>query len=275
MNQYYNYKKWRLSKLNVDHHDALTPYRLLSSYPQGLYHPDISEGSEGSKVPITKEHVDNYPEQFGPHVLDMQEVSEGYINRLLNDLKYMGVTKEGSAFPHISFQGRGESVYNPSTNTFLPREHAHYSSTPAFPTYAGLVVYNALKHPSHDDFRSYIDQSEEDNPYHEREFADHLDMERNNGPFRNEDNIFYGNNIPRAENQPDDEYHNKMEMYRKLMGHIASRRYHDYDSERGMGLTEDSFADYLQKSPRYGEEHMLYDLMLDKLTSMARGDHLQ
>ena len=274
MNQYMNYKKWRLSRLNVNANDPLEPRGLVSSSPESLYHPDIGDNE---KVPITKEHVDNYPTQFGPHVLGLQDASQEYINRLLDDLKYIGVTKEGSAFPAMYFSSEGkegDKVYRQKDNVFLPRKHVD-NSTPLFPTYAGLVVYNALKYPSHNDFSSYIDQSEEENPSHEQEFTDLLDMERNNFPFRNEDNIFYGNNIPKPENQPNDEYHNKLETYRKLMGHIASRRYLDYMEARDRGTTRDSFADYLEKITKGKTGNRLYDLLLDKLTSMAKGEHLK
>jgi hypothetical protein len=195
----------------------------------------------------------------------MPAAEEQHINDLLGDIKYMGVTKEGSAFPHIYYSSTRKNAYEPSENIFSPNTYIDkYLNIPRLSAYVGLTVYNALKHPTHRDFSSYIDESEESNPLHYAELAKLSEMKR--------DNIFQGKDIPKTQDQPDDDYHNKIELYRKIMGHIASSKHSEYINNKFLGFHPGSFSDYLEEIPKSGNK--LYDLLISKLKSMSRGDHL-
>lgn len=273
MNQYMNYRKWRLSQLNV---------RPLTTYPEGSSNPSRFYSTSENKEfpdrsyvdPLTRKIIDDNPDSgtsiVSTSAADHQSllrINDG-ISRVLSNLKYVAAPISLFHRPTIGISHTDNPPYSgEDSGTFnfdkgisaLSSYHTVRSEEDirrALANYAGAIFHKV--------FHGY---SENPNPYsvseHSNKYLPAIDEMEDSGIHYTLDDIptdspFHYANIQRyipgqVDNLPILERHDhrkspygsptthRMEDLSFVLGHHGARLYKDYLDSR----TEDSFEQYL------------------------------
>jgi len=291
MNQYYNYKKWRLAKIIAEHRPEYSypgSELLTSSYPSKIKGFRV-EGKESGNYP-TKHKVDNYPNYSVPMVdmncptLESGEKLKGDLNEVLHNLRYVIPYTENPTLPDITIRHNNNLLSSPPSFTKYPALDHFGLSIPirdtgvpgdtsptknALALYAGAMLHNVFD--THlKDKRSLLNFPVLDEIQDKDIFYTPEDID--------EHSIFHPKNIVEFSNDTHSPYvrknytpdQDKLENLGLVVAHAGSSLYREYLDHKGEG---ESFEDYLLKTDNghtSEKERLLHNLIIQ----MVQGWHL-